>query len=75
MDQYKSDLMQETLSGIPLWAWLDFLRPFAGEAEEYDIRKDIARVAAKVKAGLGAEDIRQEELIQAIIGIVQAVRG
>lgn len=75
MDQYKAELMQETLSGIPLWAWLDFLRPFAGEAEEEDIRKDIARVAAKVKAELGAEDVRQEELTQAIIGIVRAIRG
>ena len=75
MDEYMSELMQETLSGIPLWAWLDFLRPFAGEAEEKDIRKDIARVAAKVKAELGTEDARQEELMQAIIGIARAVRG
>lgn len=48
--------------------------PFAGEAEEEDVRKGIARVAAKVKTELGAEDVRQEELTQAIIGIVRAVQ-
>ena len=74
MDQYKSELMQETLSGIPLWAWLDFLRPFAGEAEEEDIRKNIARVAAKVKAELGNQDALQEELMQAIMGLIRAVQ-
>ena len=75
MDQYMAELMQETLSGIPLWAWLDFLRPFAGEADEGDIRKDVARVAAKVKAELGAADVRQDELTQAIVGIVRAVQA
>ena len=74
MDDYMAELMRSTLSGIPLWAWLDFLRPFAGEAIEDDIRKDITRVAAKVRADLGIAEVRQAELAQAIISIMQAVR-
>jgi len=74
MDSYMAELMQNTLSGIPLWAWLDFLRPFAGEATEDDIRKDITRVAAKVRTDLGIAEVRQAELAQAIIGIMRAVQ-
>lgn len=74
MDEYMAELMQDTLSGIPLWARLDFLRLFAGEAEEEDIRKNIGRVVNKVKSELGSVGVQQEELTEAIIGVVRAFR-
>ena len=75
MDEYMTDLMRETLSGISLWARRDFLWPFSGEAEEDDIRKDIGRVAAKVRSEFGTTGVQQEELTQAIIGVIRACQA
>ncbi len=74
LNNYVAKLMQETLLGIPLWAWLEFLKPFAGEAQEEDIRKDILQVVKKVKSEVSLADLRQEEFGQALIGVIRAFR-
>jgi hypothetical protein len=74
MNNYVAKLMQETLLGIPLWAWLEFLKPFAGEAQEEDIRNDILKVVKKMKSELSLADLHQEEFGQALIGMIRAFR-
>lgn len=74
MDEYMAELMRETLSGIPLWAWLDFLRPFAGEAAEEETRKGIDDVVRRMRSELDG-GAQEAELMQAIQALVRAARS
>lgn len=53
MDPYITNLMQQTLVGIPLFAWQQFLTAFREDASEEEISKALNVVTRRVRVDLG----------------------
>ena len=69
MDDYMRSLMQESLVGIPLWAWQAFFVPFKGEADENKIRATLSTLLKRVEDDLDPAAVNAEEISLRLIPV------
>jgi len=73
MDSYKADIFAEQISGIPLRAWLRFLKTLGGDASMDDIDIALERLAQHYVARKNQIGVRQRRDIKALLANLSTI--